>query len=85
MADRDEWDEMIWWHLTYLRSSWRPSFHDIWLAGSESDSAGPLGTAEIVRINEGGGWKNRDNMAAAMEDATIDKEDDFKKNSRVDK
>lgn len=29
---------------SYLRNSWRPSFQDIWLAGSESGSAGPLGT-----------------------------------------
>lgn len=32
--------------MTYLRNSWRPSFQDIWLAGSESDSAGPLGTTK---------------------------------------
>lgn len=36
---------------SYLRSSWRPSFHDIWLAGSGSDSAGPLGTTD--QINSG--------------------------------
>lgn len=35
----------------YLRSSWRPSFQDIWLAGSESDSAGPLGTTENRLFN----------------------------------
>lgn len=35
----------------YLRSSWRPSFQDIWLAGSESDSAGPLGTTENRCVN----------------------------------
>lgn len=37
--------------MSYLRSSWRPSFQDIWLAGSESDSAGPLGTTENRLVN----------------------------------
>lgn len=39
------WKELM-TEEAYLRSSWRPSFQDIWLAGSESDSAGPLGTIE---------------------------------------